>query len=234
MLSSRQEQILNWIVQDYLELAAPVSSDFITKKHRPKISSATLRIEMKKLTDQGYLEQPHTSAGRIPTDRGYRFFVDRFLKENLKDSVDEKFLKIIEGLRHVAQEPLALFQAITRKLAQETSALTISYFEDNDLWLKEGWQEVLEEPEFQERGCRLEFFKTVENWEKFSNELLELADPLKISIGEEIPFEEAHDFSVIVSRCALTPEIQGFFTILGPKRMKYQKNIELMNSLTKL
>lgn len=236
MTTPRQEQILNWIIKDYLELAEPVSSDFLEKKHRPKISPATLRIEMKKLTDENYLTQPHTSAGRIPTDRGYRFFVDRILKESKQsdDFVNENFLKEVKEIRDQIEEPIAFFQNLTQKLAKLTSALAISYSEDEGLWLKEGWQDVLEEPEFKNRDCLLEFFETAENWEEISRVLLTEAKSIKIFIGEEIPLEKACDFSIIISRCELLPKKQGFFTILGPKRMSYRKNIELMNSLTKL
>src|SRR3989338_426955 len=76
MLKDRQKSILNAVIEDYIETAKPVASADLVKKFRFGVSPATVRNEMLTLGDLGYLEQPHTSAGRVPTDKGYRFFVD--------------------------------------------------------------------------------------------------------------------------------------------------------------
>ncbi len=80
MITDRQADILNEIIKEYIKLASPVSSHSLEKKKGLNISSATIRNEMQKLTDEGYLCQPHTSAGRLPTDKGYRFFVDQLFE----------------------------------------------------------------------------------------------------------------------------------------------------------
>ncbi len=79
-LGERKRRILQAIVQDYIETAEPVGSRTISKKHIPELSSATIRNEMADLEEMGYLCQPHTSAGRIPSDLGYRVYVDNMLK----------------------------------------------------------------------------------------------------------------------------------------------------------
>ncbi len=76
-ITERQEKILNKVLQEYIKSAQPVSSQLLEKKYDFGISPATIRIEMQKLTDKGFLYQPHTSAGRVPTDKGYRLFVDK-------------------------------------------------------------------------------------------------------------------------------------------------------------
>lgn len=78
-LTERQKRILALIVRDYIETAQPVSSQQILAKHRMDVSSATVRNEMVVLTQQGYLKQPHTSAGRVPTEQGYRYFVRQLM-----------------------------------------------------------------------------------------------------------------------------------------------------------
>ncbi len=78
-LGERKRRILQAIVQDYIETAEPVGSRTIAKKHMPELSSATIRNEMADLEEMGYLCQPHTSAGRIPSDLGYRVYVDNML-----------------------------------------------------------------------------------------------------------------------------------------------------------
>ena len=83
-LDERKEKILKAIIQTYLETGEPVGSRTISKYSGLKLSSATIRNEMSDLEELGYIIQPHTSAGRIPSDKGYRFYVDQIIEE--KDS----------------------------------------------------------------------------------------------------------------------------------------------------
>jgi len=76
MLGKRQTNILNAVIREYVKRARPVSSASIARRYRLGISPATVRNEFTELTEEGYLFQPHTSAGRAPTNRGYRFYVD--------------------------------------------------------------------------------------------------------------------------------------------------------------
>ena len=82
-LSQRQQRILKTIISDYINRAEPVGSRTMTKRYEFDLSPATIRKEMADLEDMGYLEQPHTSAGRIPTEKGYRFFVDELISKGL-------------------------------------------------------------------------------------------------------------------------------------------------------
>ena len=77
MLDDRKLAVLRAIVTDYVQNSEPVGSKALVERHRLDVSSATIRNDMAALEDEGYLMQPHTSAGRIPTDKGYRLFVDR-------------------------------------------------------------------------------------------------------------------------------------------------------------
>ena len=81
----RQKEILNSVIEEYINSAQPVSSQLLEKKYDFGICPATIRIEMQKLTDKGFLCQPHTSAGRVPTDKGYRFFVDNLLEKEFEN-----------------------------------------------------------------------------------------------------------------------------------------------------
>ena len=78
-LSERKERILKAVVYEYIKSASPVSSGEIQQKHFNEISSATIRSEMSALEDMGYLIQPHTSAGRIPSKKAYKLYVDKFM-----------------------------------------------------------------------------------------------------------------------------------------------------------
>lgn len=106
-LTERQEKILNAIIENYLDSGEPVGSRTISKLDGVTLSSATIRNEMSDLEDMGYIIRPHTSAGRIPTDKGYRFYVDHLLTikdqevSDLKDFVvknTEKMDKVLEQM----------------------------------------------------------------------------------------------------------------------------------------
>ena len=77
MLDERKLEVLRAIVEDYVSTSEPVGSKALVERHNLGVSSATIRNDMAVLEEEGYIAQPHTSAGRIPTDKGYRLFVDR-------------------------------------------------------------------------------------------------------------------------------------------------------------
>ena len=224
-LTERQGKLLNVIIREYIDSAKEVSSQLLEKKYDFDISPATIRIEMQKLTDKGFLKQPHISAGRVPTDKGYRFFVNNLLEKKSKnpDEIEDWFEKDIE-------DTFKFIQSLTKHIAETTKALTISYLEKENLFWTEGWEEVLKEPEFEERDCLLNFTNFLRNLEENIGELKTDYD-INVYIGKENPLPKAKDFTVISSRYHLPSGEEGIISILGPKRMEYDKNINLMNSL---
>ena len=209
MITERQGEILNGIVQEYIKGAEPVSSKILEREHKFGICPATIRNEMQRLTQKGYLYQPHTSAGRIPTDQGYRFFVDKILEEEIEDLA--KDLEMTWNVR-----------GITKFLARESSNLVLGYLASEKILWKEGWGEILQEPEFTQPGFVLKFAQIIDDFEENIEELF--LPEIQIYIGRENPFSKTKDFSIITS---------GVFTILGPKRMDYNKNINLLSSAIK-
>ncbi|MFH1576095.1 MAG: hypothetical protein ABID35_00975 [Candidatus Margulisiibacteriota bacterium] len=92
-LNERKQKILNAIVHDYQHSAEPVGSRNLSRRYLPDLSPATIRNEMADLEEEGFITQPHTSAGRIPTDRGYRFYVDRLMKAMQPSQREEEIVK---------------------------------------------------------------------------------------------------------------------------------------------
>jgi heat-inducible transcriptional repressor len=84
MLTDRRSTLLNLIVEEYVDTALPVGSKYIVAKHDMPVSSATVRLEMARLEDEGYISQPHTSAGRVPSDKGYRYYVESLMAEEAR------------------------------------------------------------------------------------------------------------------------------------------------------
>ena len=245
IVTERQKEILNRIVADYIDLAQPVSSEFLEEKHHFGICPATIRIEMQKLTDTGFLYQPHTSAGRVPTDKGYRFFVDNlfarqnFVKQNLggfeKGFPKEKtLLKVEDLIEREMGDGVRFLQSLTKNLASFSSnSLALGYLFDEDLFWKEGWEDVLGEPEFKETKVITDFADVIKHFEK-EIEDIKINSEIKVYIGKENPFSKAKEFSIIISSCHFPDKEKGVLAIAGPKRMAYDKNINSLNSLTKL
>ena len=119
-LDERKEKILKAIIQTYLETGEPVGSRTISKYSDLKLSSATIRNEMSDLEELGYIIQPHTSAGRIPSDKGYRFYVDQIIKE--KDSQVEHMQELM--IQRVDRVELLLKQ-LAKVLANNTNYATL-------------------------------------------------------------------------------------------------------------
>ena len=225
-LTKRQSQILNWIVKDYINFVKPISSEFIEKKHKIGISSPMIRIEMQRLTEKGYIEKPHASAGRVPTDKGYRFFVDRVMER-----MREKTIDIEEWVKEEIEDAIKLTHLLTKYLAEETKALTLSYLKEKEILFKEGW-DVLKEPEFKDENLVSKFLKFLVEFENKIEEF-EKEKEIEVFIGKEIPIRGGREFSLIFSKFYLPDEKESFFALLGPKRMNYSKNINLLNSLKK-
>src|SRR2546426_9189357 len=114
----RKQDILKAVVREFTITAVPVGSQVLVSRHFLNLSSATVRNEMSELADLGYLIQPHTSAGRIPTDRGYRYFVD-FLME--MEPVPAQVESFIEGeMRLAPADPQAMLERVATTVATVT------------------------------------------------------------------------------------------------------------------
>lgn len=94
-LDERKRKILESVIKDYVETAEPVGSRAVVRKHNLKISAATVRNEMADLEDMGYLEQPHTSAGRIPSEIGFRYYVDYMMET---EKLDDQELEVLQRI----------------------------------------------------------------------------------------------------------------------------------------
>lgn len=234
-ITERQKFILDKIIKEYIRLAEPVSSQFLERKYHLGIRPATVRLECKRLTDLGYLEKPHISAGRVPTDKGYRFFVDKFFEKNKSSFLEKKVLEKLSVLEKEIDDSLKFFSELTSFLADFSSSLALTYLSDEMVCLKEGWTKVLREPEFQDLNCAKEFATMIQKLERNIEEFLNRGkvSKIKVFIGKESKIPSAENFSLILGEVVFPKQQRGALAILGPKRMHYLRNIKLMNSLVK-
>lgn len=215
--------------------AKPVGSEFLVEKHNFGICPATIRNEMQILTREEYIFQPHTSSGRVPTDKGYRFFVNNLLEKSVSELFDLK--KVEEIFEKEKEDIFKLSKKLTRFLAESCSGFAISFLSEEDFIFKEGWEQVFREPEFRDKELILNFVEFLEEFEKEIKNININSKP-RVYIGQESPFKKAQDFSIILAMYHLPGQKEkrgeGKISIVGPKRMPYEKNINLMNSLIKI
>ncbi|MEA3293236.1 MAG: hypothetical protein U9P88_02130 [Patescibacteria group bacterium] len=224
-ITERQSKILNIIISDYIESVQPVSSQILKEKYNFKMCPATIRNEMQKLTNQGYLLQLYASSGKIPSDKGYRFFVNELIE---KDVVDVSFKSNISKKKR--NNLFNFVQWTAKTLSSDCSNLGIAYIFEDDFTYKEGWEDVIQEPEFEKKKYVFDFTQLIKNFEENMPNLKIIPD-VKIYIGKENPFSKTKDFSIIIRGCCFPKNRKGVLAILGPKRMTYQKNIRKINSL---
>ncbi|MFA5169142.1 MAG: hypothetical protein WC420_00130 [Candidatus Paceibacterota bacterium] len=225
MISERQAQIIKNLVREYIKTAEPVSSKFLAEKYDFGICPSAIRIEFQYLIKEGYLEQPHTSAGRIPTDKAYRYFVDT-LKERKEEKVEVELEKILKGM----SDKFKMASEITKFMADNSSSFVNLHFFREGFDLKEGFDEIFKEPEAKDESFVSSLVSFMENFEKNIEKLHDSKS--MVFIGKENPIPRTKDITLICSECNL-PGQKAFITILGPKRMDYEKNIRLINSLNK-
>ncbi len=203
MLKEREKNILGMLVRDYIHTAEPVSSERIAKHLRGSLSPASVRNIFGLLTDKGLITQPHTSGGRIPSVRGYRFFVDNILAH--EDTVETS--RAINQLRDMRD-----FQ---EKMAHHFRVLSV--FGEG---MPVGFNEVFREPEFAEHEVAMEIGAFLDNFDRQRTAYRESLkdDQFHVYIGEENPVERVRSISIIIGRRGR----DDIFFVAGPTRMNYE------------
>jgi len=233
-MNLRQKKILSVVIEEYTNTAIPVGSDVLVKKYNLKVSSATIRNDMNELEKEKYLYQPHISAGRIPTDKGYRYFVEEIMKDReLSKGEQQKLQKEILKLK---TKNIRITRSMAKLLSVLSGNLAISGIAKKGEFYEFGMSELLDEPEFKKLDdvCRLaEILDSIdENVGKLTKGLKE--NETKIFIGKENPILGISNCSMMVSPYKLKTGEKGVLALIGPKRMKYAKNKSLLEYMKKL
>jgi len=221
----RLDEILLLIIETYIEEPEPVSSKQLCEKYRLPCSSATVRHVMELLEEEGFLIHVHTSSGRVPTQKGFRYYVDTLMKHHqyagldLADEIENVFRKIgtIDGLLSKTSEMLAT-------MTHYTGVALL----DDRLFMK-GAHFMLDYPEMLQN---LESLKSI--FMLFEEQLNEMKHVLtgcltfeyKVFIGQELGFKNIPDCAAIVSGFQINDEHQGALALLGPVRMNYTRSID--------
>ncbi len=230
-ISKRQNKILKAIIREYIATAKAVSSERLVKKYSFKISSATMRNEMVVLEEAGFIEHLHTSAGRIPTDKGYRYFVDNLMRERSLSKAEQKKLTL-ELLKTKAAHN-KLLRRTTQLLSELTGGVALASILDEGIFFDSGLRKLLEEPEFAEKEPVYEMAQIMDSIDEHIQDLAEHNRDLEVYIGEENPLCDVQECATIVSRFRLPSGEKGIIALIGPKRMRYARNMSVLDYLSK-
>lgn len=218
-LSDRQRQLLKAIIELYVKSGEPVSSELVEKSYDLGVSPATIRNEMVRLTDSGFLKQPHTSAGRVPTSMGFRMYIGSLMKEKELPVVDE--VTIRQQLLDRRAQYNRMVEEAARALAKKCNTLAVAV-NDGDVFYA-GAANILDLPEFFDIDVT-RFVLSMFDEYSILDQLIKKArgtDPLHIIFGEETDYEYLRPTSFAFVNYENNPEHQGIIGVIGPDRLNF-------------
>ena len=223
MITDRQQKILQAIVEQYAEVASPVGSSLLAKVFA--VSSATVRAEMAELEKRGLIKQPHTSAGRIPTDAGYRFYVNNLNDSAVESPAERRAEKALATRVTNGGVSEQVIKNAVDTLVELTHNLGLATIGDQ-LYMS-GLSNLFGQPEFMNSGQVKEVARLLDNLEPW---LYEAApnEPLSVYIGQENPIGRSAGCSLIVSRFRSNFSDRSYIGILGPTRQSYRDVMSLV------
>jgi heat-inducible transcriptional repressor len=221
-MTQRQEKILAAIVEQYAEVASPVGSSLLARAFG--VSSATIRSEMAGLERQGYITQPHTSAGRIPTDKGYRYYVNSLSDTSNKADTGraERALTARVGDGGVPERTIRNAVDTLVELTHNLGLATIG-----DRLYMSGLSNLFGQPEFMHPGQVQEVARLLDNLEPWLHETAP-NQPLSVYIGRENPIGASAGCSLIISRFRSSYSDKSYIGVLGPTRQSYRDVMSLV------
>ena len=221
-LTSRQIDILKALIKEYSETGTAVGSEVLEKKYKLGISPATVRNEMVELANKGYLKKTYFSSGRIPSAKGFRFYINNLIEDKDLSTTDEIDYK--NSIWDDKKDFQRLLSHATKKLSQKTNLLSLAATDYGDLYYS-GVSRLLNLNEFFDLNISKSLFSILDEldyWNKIINKVLEEKTDVYYMLGED-------DFSnPVLDNCASIfgefngGKIKGIIGVLGPKRMSYE------------
>ncbi len=224
-ITERQEKILFQIIEEYAETASPVGSVTLAKLFG--VSPATIRAEMARLEALGLIAQPHTSAGRVPTDAGYRFYVNNLGEEGetKKEPMTERGAHALQVRVNAQSRADTAIRGAVDALVELTGNLGLATI-DGQLYLA-GISRLFTQPEFVDTRRVQAVAKLLDNLEPWLRETAP-GEALNIFIGQENPIGKNSEVSLIVSKFRSPFSDRSYIGVLGPTRQNYSKVMSLV------
>ena len=231
-ISERQEKILAQIIEEYAETASPVGS--VTMAKLFDVSPATVRAEMARLEAMGLIAQPHTSAGRVPTDAGYRYYVNHLVENtptNNNEILENRSLYALEKRVTSQSRADAAIRGAVDSLVELTGNLGLATI-GGQLYLS-GMSRLFTQPEFMDYRKVQAVAKLLDNLEPWLREAAP-GEPLNIFIGHENPIGKNSEVSLIISKFVSPFSDSSYIGVLGPTRQNYLRVMSLVKYAGKM
>jgi heat-inducible transcriptional repressor len=222
-MTERQQSILNAIVEQFAEVASPVGSSLLAKVFN--VSSATIRAEMAELERLGFIMQPHTSSGRIPTDKGYRFYVNHLNEKAGHGLSERRGEKALSTRVQNAGEPERVIRNAVDTLVELTHNLGLATI-GSQLYMS-GLSNLFGQPEFINGVQVQQVAQLLDNLEPWLREAAP-NEPLSVYIGQENPVGRTAGCSLIISRFRSPFSDRSYVGTLGPTRQSYRDVMTLV------
>lgn len=220
-LSKRQRKLLKAIINEFIKTGEPIGSVTIAENYDLGVSPATLRAEMSNLVNQGYLLKEHSSAGRVPTTMGLRYFLDDMLKEEKLNKVKETQVK--EKLFQKRFDRNKFVKQAVKELANLSGLAALSLVDD--IVFTSGFGQLLNEPEFKDLTLLQYAFEVIESesllaslFQRFSRN-----GNLRVLVGDEIGIDALSECSIVCSPFKYFRGLRGYIATVGPRRVRYSK-----------
>ncbi|MBI4133584.1 hypothetical protein HY478_03145 [Candidatus Uhrbacteria bacterium] len=224
-LSPREIKLLNVVIREYTRTALPVGSGRLAEMLGNRFSPATIRLDLADLEAEGYLTHPHTSAGRIPTSEGYRFYIDHLPSGEAWEPARRLTLEA----RSLQSDLEALARWAVKMLAEETGETAFAGVGLDQVFYT-GLTNLFSKPEFQEHARIVRLSSILDHLDEMMHSIaLGVPRDIRIYVGSENPFG-AQCGSILMKVC-LTPGVESLLGIIGPMRMDYERNMAIMRGM---
>ncbi|MFA5024736.1 MAG: hypothetical protein WC523_07360 [Patescibacteria group bacterium] len=222
MISDRKKFLLETIIKEYVKTATPVSSGGLVEKYKLEISPATVRNEMMELEEEGYIYQPHTSAGRVPTELAYELIVADWQAADKKNSLRETEEKLLGQL---FQKEETAYKQTAKAIAELANSTVFWAFHKNDLYYT-GLANLFSQPEFKQVNAVCDMSGIIDRLEEIIDDVFE-----DLGMGEQVMIGVKNPFGNFLSTVLVKYKHNGqsgLFGIIGPMRMDYSHNLALV------
>lgn len=220
-LTQRQIDILRNLIEEYINTAEPVGSETLEKKHNLSSSPATIRNEMVRLTELGYLKKPHTSAGRVPTPSGMKFYVQQLMKEKELSVTEEVAVK--EKLWDYRDREQKFFKELTKALSDKTGTIAVVATENGETFCS-GFAKILDMPEFFDIDITKTLLSAIDEFDYldsiFSN-FNEGEEEVHVLLGEDLGPKLPTSYGFVFRHFQTPMHLAGEVGVLGPVRLNY-------------
>lgn len=225
-MDNRKEKILNLVIENYIANAEPVGSKFLVSAEDLDLSEATVRNELRALEAEGYLTHPHTSAGRIPTEKGYKHYIKNL---NLaKSQISKNDSRILSNSLDKDSNHELAFKHMAKTMVELSNETVVIAFSPENIYYT-GLSNLFNKPEFTELSLVTDISEVFDNFEDSLEGFFE-----KVDINPQYFIGDEHPFGEMLSVVSMRFGKDGLVALVGPKRMDYKYNFGLMKKLLEL